>query len=283
MVPVAASPSGSVLRELHSHLNITESFWRKDVRPDGRELGEVRHTILNVGSIGTAEGSALVKLGNTTVLCGVKAELTNPKAEEPKLGFIVPNVELSPLCAATFRPGPPSEQAQVMSQFVNDVIVNSKCVDREDLLIAEGKLVWVLYCDMLCLDYDGNISDACLLALVAALKNTELPLVTVDEETDQIMTDAHKKMKLRVHSCPVSTTFSIFEDQIVIADPTNEEESLTYGVLSIVTVGNKLCAVHKPGGHPLPEDKIEQCIDRAFLRCQEISQLIEDTVTSVKR
>jgi len=26
-----------------------------------------------IGSIGTAEGSALVKLGNTTVMCGIKA------------------------------------------------------------------------------------------------------------------------------------------------------------------------------------------------------------------
>jgi len=28
-----------------------------------------------------------------------------------------------------------------------------------------------LYCDLLCLDYDGNITDACVLALLAALKN----------------------------------------------------------------------------------------------------------------
>ena len=33
------------------------------------------------------------------------------------------------------------------------------------------QLVWVLYCDLLCLDYDGNITDACVLALLAALKN----------------------------------------------------------------------------------------------------------------
>ena len=34
----------------------------------------------------------------------------------------VPNVDLPPLCSSRFRPGPPGEQAQVLSQFVADVI-----------------------------------------------------------------------------------------------------------------------------------------------------------------
>ncbi len=36
------------------------------------------------------------------------------------------------------------------------------------------QLCWVLFCDLMCLDYDGNIADACLIALIAALKNGEL-------------------------------------------------------------------------------------------------------------
>ena len=34
----------------------------------------------------------------------------------------VPNVDLPPLCSSRFRPGSPSEQAQVLSQFVADII-----------------------------------------------------------------------------------------------------------------------------------------------------------------
>ena len=34
----------------------------------------------------------------------------------------VPNVDLPPLCSSRFRSGPPSEQAQVLSQFVADII-----------------------------------------------------------------------------------------------------------------------------------------------------------------
>lgn len=33
------------------------------------------------------------------------------------------------------------------------------------------QLAWVLYCDIICLDYDGNLLDASVFALLAALKN----------------------------------------------------------------------------------------------------------------
>ena len=35
------------------------------------------------------------------------------------------------------------------------------------------QMVWVLYIDLICLDYDGNVTDACVLALTAALLNSE--------------------------------------------------------------------------------------------------------------
>jgi ribonuclease PH len=43
------------------------------VRPDGRSLKKFRPVSVNVGSIKTAEGSAIVKIGNTVVVCGIKA------------------------------------------------------------------------------------------------------------------------------------------------------------------------------------------------------------------
>ena len=36
-----------------------------------------------------------------------------------------------------------------------------------------SQLCWVLYCDLMCLDYDGNLLDTCVIALLAALKNGE--------------------------------------------------------------------------------------------------------------
>ncbi|KAL3880410.1 hypothetical protein ACJMK2_032650 [Sinanodonta woodiana] len=264
-------------------LEYYRKFLEKDVRPDGRELGEFRPTILNIGCISTAEGSALVKLGNTTVMCGIKAELATPKTEEPSNGYLVPNVELSPLCSPMFRPGPPGEQAQVLSHFVNEVLDRSGCIRKEDLCIQTEKLVWVLYCDILCLDYDGNVADACILSLLAALKSTRLPAVKYNEETEKPETDSAKLEPLHILSNPVSSTFAIFDDRLMFVDPTVKEESLTTGTVTIVTNDNDLCIVQKPGGSPLTADQINTCFERAFSRSKEVLRLIDETLHSIER
>lgn len=43
---------------------------------------------LSAGSISTADGSALVRLGKTTVVCGVKAEIAEPELDSPEDGFL---------------------------------------------------------------------------------------------------------------------------------------------------------------------------------------------------
>jgi exosome complex component RRP43 len=48
-------------------------FKAQNVRPDGRSLQTFRPVAINVGSIKTAEGSAIAKIGNTMVVCGIKA------------------------------------------------------------------------------------------------------------------------------------------------------------------------------------------------------------------
>ncbi|XP_070554740.1 exosome complex component RRP43-like [Ptychodera flava] len=264
--------------------SFSQILQKEDVRPDGRELGEIRSTILNIGSIGTAEGSALVKLGNTTAVCGVKAELAVPTVENPEHGYIVPNVDLPPLCSPRFRPGPPSEQAQVVSQFIDDVIKNSKVISLEDLCVLKGKIVWVLYCDMMCLDYDGNVIDACVIALLAALRNVSLPSLKIDEETGAPTVTTSTKTSLQVKSEPVSTSFAVFDDEIIFADPTNEEECLATGVVTIVTDGHgRLCAVHKPGGSPLSDMQLKDCIKRALSRGEEVRKLLNETCITLDR
>lgn len=44
-----------------------------DIRPDGRGLMEFRPLVIDTGSIATADGSALAKIGDTIVVCGIKA------------------------------------------------------------------------------------------------------------------------------------------------------------------------------------------------------------------
>ncbi|XP_008302217.1 exosome complex component RRP43 [Stegastes partitus] len=264
-------------------LEYHRSFLKENCRPDGRELSESRTTTLNIGSISTADGSALVKMGNTTIICGIKAELANPTVEAPGKGYIVPNVDLPPLCSSRFRPGPPGEQAQAASQFIADVIESSEVIKTEDLCIDRGKLCWVLYCDMMCLDYDGNILDACIIALLAALKNTQLPEVTINKETCAPEVNPEKRCGLHIHKHPVGASFCVFDDSILIVDPTAEEESLSTAQLTVVTdEEGRLCSLHKPGGTSLSGEKLQECISRATARQREIQKLIDKVIHSVK-
>ncbi|XP_071362096.1 exosome complex component RRP43 isoform X1 [Trachinotus anak] len=264
-------------------LEYHRSFLKENCRPDGRELSEFRTTTLNIGSISTADGSALVKVGNSTVICGIKAELANPTVEAPGKGYIVPNVDLPPLCSSRFRPGPPGEQAQAASQFIADVIESSEVIQAEDLCIERGKLCWVLYCDMMCLDYDGNVLDACVVALLAALKNTQLPEVTTNTETCSPEVNSEKRHGLHIHRHPVATSFCIFDNSILIVDPTAEEEGLATAQLTVVTdEEDRLCSVNKPGGTSLSGEKLQECINRATARQREIQKLIDKVIHSVK-
>lgn len=50
-------------------------FLSQNTRPDGRSLGQTRPASVALGVITSADSSALIKIGNTTVIAGVKLEV----------------------------------------------------------------------------------------------------------------------------------------------------------------------------------------------------------------
>lgn len=115
-----------------------------------------------------------MKIGDTSIVCGIKAELSAPNSREPEKGFIIPNLEYSPICSSKYRPGPPSMDAQIATHALVEILNESKCVDLSNLCIEYGKLVWVLYVDLLCLSYDGCLLDTSLIAFMSSLKSCKI-------------------------------------------------------------------------------------------------------------
>ncbi|CAJ1414238.1 unnamed protein product [Effrenium voratum] len=80
-----------------------EEFYRHfladGLRPDGRQLRQSRAAELRKGALGSACGSASLRLGRSSVLAGVRAEL----ATEEALGRVEVSVELPALAGALFR------------------------------------------------------------------------------------------------------------------------------------------------------------------------------------
>ncbi|XP_023946968.1 exosome complex component RRP43 [Bicyclus anynana] len=275
------------MTEVYKHIHPSKYFndyINQDVRPDGRDFDQQRDVIININGITSADASAIVKCGNTTVVCGIKLELARPKAEEPDIGFLISNVELLPLCSSKFRPGPPSDYAQVISNIVSDIVINSKCVDLKDLCVVTDKLAWVIYCDLVCLDYDGSIVDACIIALITSLKTLSLPTVTYDNETEEVKVDTGVKIPLQVHGLPVATSFGIYHKlprNIILADPSAYEEEMCGGIgANLIVCWNKglFCGIQKFGGCNLSTEDEKRTISLAKQRCKLVEQVIETCI-----
>ncbi|GAB5566290.1 exosome complex component RRP43 isoform X2 [Prionailurus iriomotensis] len=252
-------------------------FLKENCRPDGRELGEFRTTTVNIGSISTADGSALVKLGNTTVICGIKAEFAAPPTDAPDKGYVVFRMWIYHLCVRR------DFGLDLLEKRPKWLASSLQMSLKKDLCISPGKLSWVLYCDIICLDYDGNILDACTFALLAALKNVQLPEVTINEETALAEVNLKKKSYLNIRTHPVATSFAVFDDTLLIVDPTGEEEHLATGTLTVVMdEEGKLCCLHKPGGSGLTGAKLQDCMSRAVTRHKEVKKLMDEVIKSMK-
>jgi exosome complex component RRP43 len=125
-------------------------------RANGRAPSQFRTPHINNGSLTHAEGSAVVRIGDTTVVCGIRGEIllasnaagyrldqstTAPSSragfnEAKELDLLVPNIELATGCSPAFLPGqPPSTLAQSLSTRIYSLLHSSKLVDGEDLRI----------------------------------------------------------------------------------------------------------------------------------------------------
>ncbi|CAG7849319.1 Exosome complex component rrp43 AltName: Full=Ribosomal RNA-processing protein 43 [Serendipita indica DSM 11827] len=236
------------------------------------------------GSISTADGSALVRLGETTIVCGVKAEIAEPDLDAPTRGFIVPNVEISAICAARFKPGPPSEEAQIISEQLNQIIAKSKCLPLDSLCIEPRKAVWTIYIDAVCINYDGNALDATLLAMTTALSNTQLPQARYDDDKKMVLCSRMNKTPLALKTLPTATTFGIFESKHLLVDPTSFEEPLLESTVTVVLCGSEAISVSQVGlgreTSPSGQSSTSlytECIELAQKRQAEILRAVSQT------
>lgn len=74
----------------------------------------------------------------------------------------------------------------------------------------------------------------------------KIPEVKYDKETEEISVIENYHL-LKVNSLPVSSTFGVFDEKHILADPTEEEEQLCVSNLTVVTNGKLLFSLHKPG------------------------------------
>ncbi len=226
----------------------------KGTRVDGRRFDEMRPLSVEKGYVGSAEGSARVRLGNTDVLVGVKMIMGQPFADTPNKGVLTTNAELVPLANEDFESGPPGRESIEVARVVDRGIREGQAVDLEKLCIEPEKEVWIMFVDIHALDYDGNLFDAANIGAMAALNSGTVPMKRAGKGEDFPIPVLHQ---------PISVTAVKIGEHIIV-DPTYEEERVADARLTVATnEEGRLCAMQKGGEGSLVVEEVLQLVENS--------------------
>ncbi|KAL2269032.1 hypothetical protein VTJ83DRAFT_3878 [Remersonia thermophila] len=342
----------------------------KPLRTNGRTPAETRPLRANPSSLSHAHGSALVRAGDTTVVCGVRGELlpvdripqfrplpprsataaaatgddgpqTIPDAAAAAGGaaigrgelkdydLLVPNIELATGSAPQFLPGvPPTTLAQTLSTRVCSLLHSTRMVDVEDLRVwykpggagggdssgdgdvtmttegahdAEGQeeepervvAYWVLYIDLLFVSFDGNPFDAAWAAVVAALRDTQLPAARWDPDREILVCSPADKRRLNIRGLPVACSAAVFLEKELsesgadaaegrhwlLMDPDRSEETLCREVVTVVVDCSdgetRIKSIEKHGGTVIGRELMRGFVGVAEKRWREVKEVLK--------
>ena len=240
---------------------------REGKRLDGRNPDDYRPVSIVPGWAANADGSALCRIGDTAVLCGVKLEPGKPFPDTPNAGVLTTNAELVPLSSPTFEPGPPHPRAIEVSRVIDRAIRAAETIDLTKLCVTPGEKSWVCYVDVHVLDHSGNLIDAGLLAALGALTHAILP--------NKRFGIADSDVPLAVQHLPVETTFARLGETIIV-DPSFDEERAAQGRLTVATdeAGN-VVAMQKGLIGAFSPDDVRDVVERSFRHGERLRRIAQ--------
>jgi exosome complex component RRP42 len=245
----------------------------KGKRGDGRGVDEMRKLDITVGLIEKANGSAMVSLGNTQVIAGVKVDKGTPFPDTPDKGLLIVGAEVLPMAAADLEAGPPSEGAIELARVVDRGVRESEMIDLGSLCIKEGKSVYSIFVDVNILNVDGNLFDATSYAVVSALLTAKMPKFVLEGEE---VKNSGEIVPVPVEKVPVSITMASINNTLVV-DPTTEEEAVMDARITLTTEdGGHLCAGQKGEPGILTPEQIVMASEWTLRKGNEIRKLIKE-------
>lgn len=277
-------------------LRYYERHLSESIRPDARPLKRARDTIVSLGAVASSDGSALAKIGSTTMLAAIKMEVMTPSVDLPDEGSIAVEFHMPPICSPVVRPGRPAEVAPVISKQLFDSLLSSGMIDLKELSLIKGKAAWMAYLDIYCLDADGALFDAALLSAVAAFSHLCIPVVSLNDEGRMVMVSKElegekldkepvdkERRKLSLKSIPFSLT-CILHKNYILADPTFEEESIMETFITVVlNSSGQLVSLYKPGGPVLAHTSaIQECVALTRQRMKELEEIIDEAISTME-
>lgn len=239
-------------------------------RMDGRKLDELRKVDIRINPYEKPEGCAIVSIGNSKVMAGVKIDVGEPFSDRPEEGVLIVNAEFSPLASPDFEIGPPRIQSIELARVVDRGIRESETVDIKKLCITPGEKVWMVFVDLQIINHDGNLIDTAALAAIAALLNARMPGYK-DGQVDY----TKKTKKLLVKDKPVAVTVSKFGEHLLVDADATEEELIKTGLVITTDEKGNICALQKLGTEGLTEDEILKMWEISVKIGKELRKLLK--------
>jgi exosome complex component RRP42 len=251
--------------------NFISRLASKSTRIDGRRLDQIREIVIDPKPVAKAEGSALVRLGRTQVIAGVKLGVGEPFSDRPNDGVLMTGAEFSPISSPDFEPGPPREESIELARVVDRGIRESGTIDLSKLCIEKGEKVWMVFVDINILDNFGNLIDAAALASATALNQAMFPKY---EDGAVVFTEKSKK-KLPVKYKPVACTCAKVGNHLLL-DPSREEEDASTARLTVTTRDDgNVVAIQKGSTDTLTIEDVGTVLDLAVQKGKDIRKLIK--------
>ena len=242
-------------------------------RIDGRALDEPREITIEINAIPKANGSARVRLGDSEVLCGVKIQPDKPFPDMGDKGIFMCTAELLPLSHSTVETGPPQAPVIELARVVDRGIRESHMVDVSGLVIEKDKSVVGVFADIVVIDYDGNLFDACSYSATAALLTSKTPKWTMVD--DQATLVEGEESPLPITTIPVSVTMGKIGNHIIV-DPNGDEwDSMDARVTITTDSDGNICALQKGGSDGFTLEEMHQCGDISVRVGAKIREIIK--------
>jgi exosome complex component RRP42 len=239
-------------------------------RIDDRDHLSYRDIFVKKNILEYSEGSALVRMGKSQVLCSVKIGMGEPFSDREDEGVLSTSAELMPSASYLFDPGPPTDEAVELARIVDRGIRAAELVDMKKLFVADGKVLSI-FLDIYVMDHDGNLIDASGLAAMAALQCTKMPKI----ENGQIIKGEYEGV-LDISKTVTTHTFAKINSTLILDPCLDEERGMDARITLGISDEGNVCAIQKWGSGSFTQEDLEYAIDIAFKKSKELKKLIDN-------
>ncbi|KAJ5815653.1 exosome complex endonuclease 2/ribosomal RNA processing protein, partial [Penicillium riverlandense] len=273
-------PRASTIMSKEAPLSVAERDFildalHQNVRLDGRGLDQFRP--LSV-SFGNEYGHVKLRLGKTSIVVRISAEVTKPRDDRPFDGLFNISLELSAMGSPAWENGRSNDLEAYVSHILDRVIRHSNALDTESLCIIQGVSCWSIRADVHVLDFDGNLTDAACIGVMAGLQHFRRPdAVVKDGQVVVYGVEERVPVALNITQKPLSTTFHSFDEgKTVILDATRKEEQASEGELVIgINNAGDVCFLSKFAGDPIDALFVVNKSNVALEKVKEVNAIVD--------